>query len=109
MIESRVLWHLDNWADWQRSYHLRLGLPARASCMASTGMTDFEGMADDADSYAAHATEAAITALAPAQRGAIERKYEICAVYQYPRHNFLDMLRQGMQRLSTLLPAQGLV
>lgn len=109
MVESRVLWHLDNWADWQRSYHIRLGMPARASCMSGTGMTDFEGMSEDADSYAANATEAAVTALAPAQRGAIERKYGICAVYQFPRHNFLEMLTGAMKRLPMLLDAQGLV
>ena len=109
MIEHRVLWHLENWSDWQRSYHMRLSLPSRASAMAGTGMTDFECMCEEGDSYAAKATEAAINSLAPAQRGALERKYAICSVYQFPRQNYVVMLDQAMKRLPALLDAQGLV
>ena len=109
MTPARVEWHLENWATWQRSYHIGLGMPGRASCMASTGLTDFQDMCEAGDSYAAKATDAVLESLTPAQRGAIERNYGICSVYLFPRHNYIDMLRCAMERLPALLSAQGLV
>jgi|HubBroStandDraft_1064217.scaffolds.fasta_scaffold18336_4 hypothetical protein len=77
--------------------------------MSGTGMTDFQGMTEEADDYAARATDAAINSLAPAQKAAIERKCDLCAAFSFPRHNFLDMLQMGLKRLQALLDAQGLV
>lgn len=109
MTEDRVAWHLDNWESWCASYSTRLGISPKSAGMAPAGMNDFEGMCFDGDKYAAQVTEAAVYSLPPAQAAAIERKWELCAAYRFPRDNYAEMLALAMKRLAVALGAQGLV
>lgn len=109
MNHERVEWHLENWANWSRSYRPALGLPSRALALASNSSRDFDEMCDEADSYAAKVTEAAIENLVPAEAAAVYRKWDICSVYRFPRHNFIEMYTAALQKLAISLDAQGLV
>lgn len=77
MTPSRVEWHLENWSTWQRSYHIGLGMPGRASCMASTGLTDFQDMCEAGDSYAARRYAL--------NRGVPARMFELAVIFESGR------------------------
>jgi len=108
MTPARVEWHLDNWSAWMRAYRPRLGLPSRSLGMACSGATDFEDLCDEADSYAAQATNAAIENLTPAEAGAVNRKW-LDAVYRFPRNNCPELYAQAVGKLGAALERRGLV
>lgn len=108
MQEDRVEWHLRNWAGWTRAYKPNLGMPKRSVALSSTRSMDFDEMCEEADEYAAAATEAAIDSLPPAQAAAVNRRW-LDAVYRFPRDNYIDVYRLALSKLAISLDAQGLV
>ncbi len=106
MKTDRVEWHLYNWSGWMHAAP-KLGIE-RFPVLASNASQDFDEMCDQADQYAAKATDAAIEDLLPAEQAAVYRKW-LDAVYQFPRHNFLDMYQSALKKLAPKLDAQGLV
>jgi hypothetical protein len=108
MTPSRVEWHLDNWSAWVRAYRPKLGFPSHAMGLACVGASDFDDLCQEADSYAAKATEAAIENLSPAEAGAIHRKW-LDAVYRFPRNNYPALYAQAVGKLGVALEKKGLV
>lgn len=73
---------LEQWADWQRSYRVRIGFPPRSCGMRSDGLGSFDEMCDEAQEYRCRAVDACIDSLSvPAQRAAIHRRY-LSSVYR---------------------------
>lgn len=105
---ARVEWHLDNWSAWVRAYRPRLGLPGRTIGLACSGSSDFEDLCQEADGYAAKATDAAIENLSPAEAAAVNRKW-LGAVYRFPRNNYPELYAQAVGKLGAALEKKGLV
>lgn len=73
---------LEQWAEWQRGYRVRIGFPPRSCGMRSDGLGSFDSMCDEAHIYRCRAVDACIDDLAvPAQRAAIHRRY-LSSVYR---------------------------
>ena len=101
---------LEGWADWQRTYNLRLGYPSRSLTCYSEGSRDFEGMCEDADNQTYASVDACVQDLMPAQRAAVMRRYGIAAVFRFPRDNYEqcllmahDVLIKAIQRKGVML------
>ena len=76
---------LEGWADWQRTYSLRLGYPSRSLTCYSEGSRDFEGMCEDADNQTFASVDACVQDLMPAQRAAVMRRWPTARRRWMPR------------------------
>jgi hypothetical protein len=108
VTDDRIEWHLENWANWMHAKP-RMGFDKKSTVLASSSSRDFDEMCEEADLYAARATNAAIENLTPAEQAAIERKWDICGVWNFKRQNFLEVYWSGLKKLGPMLDAQGLV
>lgn len=78
-------WHLQNWAKWMRAASMRLGYPSKSAglqCGGISGEDAFDHMCEEADSYAAKASDSSIESLAPREQGVIHHFY-LHAVYRF--------------------------
>ena len=98
---------LEGWADWQRTYSLRLGYPSKSLTCHSEGSRDFEGMCEDADNQTFATVDACVQDLVPAQRAAVMRRYGIAAVFRFPRDNYEHCLMLAHETLAAMLPRRG--
>ena len=73
---------LEGWADWQRTYSLRLGYPSKSLTCYSEGSRDFEGMCEDADNQTYASVDACVQDLMPAQRAAVMRRDALRDAYE---------------------------
>lgn len=100
---------LEGWADWQRTYNLRLGYPSKSLTCYSEGSRDFEGMCEDADNQTYASVDACVQDLMPAQRAAVMRRYGIAAVFRFPRDNYEQCLMLAHEVLIKALPRKGVM
>ena len=107
-IESLVAL-LTEWAQWQRTYSLRLGYPSRSLTCYSEGSRDFEGMCEDADNQTYASVDACVQDLMPAQRAAVMRRYGIAAVFRFPRDSYEQCLLMAHEVLIKALPRKGVM
>ena len=85
MTDERLLWHLENWAEWQRrGNHYGTGYASRASGgIGRSGNTDFEAMVATADARCALAVDTILDGLPPAERSSVHH-YHLGAVFRFP-------------------------
>lgn len=98
---------LQDWAEWNRGYRMRLGFPARAACGCGEAVRDSDDVRADADSAMFEAVDAAVDDLTPAQQAAVYRCYGLAAVYRFPRDNYPEQLEQAHDVLCRKLPRRG--
>jgi hypothetical protein len=87
MDPDRVLWHLDNWAEWQatRRGDYGRGYPSRASGgMGQVQSRDFESMVATADAHCAAAVEAILESCTVVERCSVHH-FHLGAVFRFPR------------------------
>ena len=104
---QRLIGLLEDWARWMQAGHVRQG-HHRSAIFCGAGQ-DFEDMADDVSRMVNEAISAAIESLPPAQAAAINRRYGICAVWRFPRHNYADLLQAAHDALIVSLPRRNVV
>ena len=107
-VGRRVVWLLEGWAEWSRSYRPKLGFPGRGVCGAAASKS-FEDLCDECDSTVNHAIDAAVDDLSPAQRAALYRHYGIAAVFRFPRFNYAEQLELAHHDLRRTLPKRGVM
>lgn len=103
---------LTDWAEWMRGYSPNLGYPVRVPIL-STGMgsTSFEELLDQVDNQSMRAIDASVDSLPPANKAAIYRRYEICAVWRFPRpdYTYEQALQDAHERLTVTLRRKGVI
>lgn len=106
---------LTEWAEWMRAYSPNLGYPVRVPIL-STGMagiagSSFDDLLDQVDNQVMRSIDASIDSLTPAQKAAIYRKYEICAVWRFPRpgYTYEQALSDGHVALLVTLKRKGVI
>lgn len=107
-IESLVAL-LTEWAQWQRAYSPRLGYPSRSLTCYSEGSQDFESLCDAVDNQTFASVDACVQDLMPAQRAAVMRRYDIAAVFRFPRDNYERCLMLAHEVLIKALPRKGVM
>lgn len=102
---------LTDWAEWMRHVP-RIGFNSRVPIL-STGMcsTSFEELLEQVDGVAMKAIDASIDSLQPAQKAAIYRRYEICAVWRFPRpgYTYEQALSDAHDALVITLRRKGII
>ena len=100
---------LEDWAQWQGGYRMRLGYPTRSISAGGGGSVEcrHDDLYASADSAQFEAIDAAVDDLQPAQRAAIYRRYGIAAVFRFPRDNYAACLDQAHDALMRALPRKG--
>lgn len=106
---ERLCFMLEDWAQWQQGYRMKLGYPTRSlsggGCRAVE--TSYEDLYASVDNAMFEAIEAAVDDLPPAQRAAVCRRYGIAAVYRFPRDNYAEQLDLAHDALIRTLPRRG--
>ena len=88
---KRLVVHLEQWARWHQGYCPDLGHAHHAAVCETGGKSVYSSWDDfeeGVDRFRFLATDAAVDDLAPAQRGAVHKRYGICAVWRFPRANY---------------------
>lgn len=100
---------LEDWAEWQRGYRMKLGYPTRSLSGAAGGSTEcsYDDLYASADNAVFEAIDAAVDDLQPAQRAAVLRRYGIAAVFRFPRENYAEQLDRAHDALMRSLPRKG--
>lgn len=89
MTESRITWHLDNWAYWQRAPESGRGGPPRGyPSAAGSGVgvqrrSNLDSMIDAADARCAKVVDAILDGLRPIERAAVHH-FHLAAVFRFP-------------------------
>jgi len=96
LAEHRVLWHLQNWANWQRTTGLELGVVMSDGVR---GASDFDGMCRDMDRSNARTTDAVISDLPAGQKAAIYHRH-LRAVFRFPRGNLYKLYTEAKLALA---------
>ena len=108
MTNDRIEHHLQNWADWCRSYRPSIGKPKGAICLQSNSSKDFDEMCCAADFYAARVTDTAIDNLTAPEAAAVNRKW-LSARFNFQSGNYIELYLAALKRLGNMLDKQGLM
>lgn len=101
---------MEDWADWQKGYRMKLGYPSRSCGLSTDAATTFEDMCDSSDNEMMRVVDTVIQEdLEPIERAAILRRYGVAAVFRFPRDNYEEVLMRAHERLFVLLPKKGCV
>lgn len=105
--DEQVVDLLEQWAEWQRGYRMRIGFPTRSSAMRSSGLRSFGEMCDEAQAYRCRVVDACIDDLSvPAQRAAIHRRY-LSSVYRM--RDYEHVLAEAHIELLTAFRRKGII
>lgn len=101
---------MEDWADWQKGYRMKLGYPSRSCGLSSEAATSFEDMCDSVDNETMRVVDGVVQEdLTPIERAAVLRRYGVAAVFRFPRDNYEDVLMRAHERLFVLLPKKGVI
>lgn len=104
----RLIADLEDWANWQKGYFLRLGFKSRSAVIVSGGASmSFEEMCEGADNIRCEVLDTMVDDLPPAQKQAIHRRY-LHSVYRFPRNNYPEMLAEAHEALLRSGSVRGL-
>lgn len=99
---------MEDWADWQKGYRMKLGYPSRSCGLSTDAATTFEDMCDATDNETMRAVDAVVQEdLEPIERAAILRRYGVAAVFRF--RDYEGSLLQAHERLMVLLPRKGVI
>lgn len=102
-------WHLRNWARWMQAQELPDGCPTEASggiLQNFSSSPDWDTVYEKNDAWCALNTDAAVRALAPSERAAIDHRY-LESVWRFPRNNFEELLEAARMRVRATLIRRG--
>ena len=101
---------LKMWAAWQERYRLKLGYPAKSIGISSGGINCWDDLSDNVDGWICGEVDAAIVDLGrahPSQAAAVNHCYS-ASVFRFPRHNYPQLLENGIEWLARELKRRGL-
>lgn len=102
---------LTDWAEWMR--HVPgIGYASRVPVFATgMGSSTFEELLEQGDGQAMRAVDASVASLPPANKAAIYRRYEICAVWRFPRpdYTYEQALQDAHEQLTVTLRRKGVI
>lgn len=106
IFRLRVL--LEEWADWQKGYRVRIGYPGRSAGFCAGGYVSrtFDEMCEDSDRDISALVDAAINDLVPVQSAAIYRRY-LGALFRSVRVPYETALIDAHIALMASLPKKG--
>lgn len=107
--DREITYLLQDWANWMRNVP-GVGFPSRVPIL-STGMgsSTFEELLEQVDGQAMRAVDASVDSLPPSNKAAIYRAYGVCAVYRFPRDNYVDALENAHDMLAITLRRKGIL
>lgn len=101
---------MEDWADWQRGYRLKLGYPTKSAGIESGGgSTSFDDLCDESDAEVMRKVDACVNDLPPIQRAAVCKRYGIAAVFRFPRQNYEAVLVEAHVALTEAFRKKGVV
>lgn len=100
---------LEDWADWQRGYRMKVGAATCSAGFSGSGTSSFDDLFDGVQADMMRRTDAAIDDLPPIQNAAILRRYGVAAVFRFPRENYAECLDAAHERLMVELPRRGVI
>lgn len=99
---------MEEWADWQKGYTMKLGYPSRSCGLATDAATSFDDMCDSVDNETMRIVDGVVQEdLTPIERAAILRRYGVAAVFRF--RDYEGVLMQAHERLMILLPKKGCI
>lgn len=99
---------LEDWADWQRGYRLKLGYPSKSAGMeCGRGTATFDDLCEASDAEVMRKVDACVQDLPPIQQAAILRRYGIAAVFRFPRQNYEQVLLEAHCALMDAFTKKG--
>ena len=99
---------MEEWADWQKGYRMKLGYPSRSCGLSTDAATSFEDMCDATDNETMRVVDGVVQEdLTPIERAAILRRYGVAAVFRF--RDYEGVLMQAHERLFVLLPRKGVI
>lgn len=105
--QSRIEFHLLNWARWMKDDVFTEGYPRRAAgCLGGGYSRSFDEMVDDADVRCAMALDALIGGLEAPEAAAIHHVY-LSAVFRFVRAEIETLLSKAKRKLESGLKARG--
>jgi len=102
--------YLDLWSTWMRKPATDLGYPTRSSFLATGGTSGadaFDHLCDDADHYAAKATDAVICGLSPIEQSAVHHVH-LAAVFRCIRESITEVYERARGKVARELAKKGL-
>ena len=101
---------LEEWANWQKGYRLKLSYPSKSSGFQSGGYVSrtFDEMAEESDSDICQLVDYAISDLIPVQSAAIHKRY-LAALFRFERVCYQEALTDAHVTLLSTLPKKGVV
>lgn len=101
---------LEEWADWQKGYRLKLSYPSKSAGFESGGYVSrtFDELAEESDSDICQLIDYAVSDLIPVQSAAIHRRY-LASVFRFERVSYQEALTDAHLTLICTLPKKGVV
>ena len=100
---------MEDWADWQRGYRLKLGYPTKSAGIESGGgSASFDDLCDESDAEVMRKVDACVNDLPPIHRAAVCKRYGIAAVFRFPRQNYEDALCEAHVALMAAFSKKGI-
>lgn len=106
---SAVVALLEDWAQWQRGYRLKLGYPTKSAGIESGGgSTSFDDLCDESDAEVMRKVDACVNDLSLIQRSAVLKRYGIAAVFRFPRWKYETVLCEAHVALMAAFSKKGI-
>ena len=106
---SAVVALLEDWAQWQRGYRLKLGYPTKSAGIESGGgSTSFDDLCDESDAEVMRKVDACVNDLSLIQRSAVLKRYGIAVVFRFPRGNYETVLCEAHVALMAAFSKKGI-
>jgi len=100
---------MEDWADWQRGYRLKLGYPTKSAGIESGGgSTSFDDICDESDAEVMRKVDACVNDLSLIQRSAVLKRYGIAVVFRFPRENYETVLCEAHVALTAAFSKKGI-
>lgn len=99
---------LEDWADWQRGYRLKLGYPTKSAGLeCGGGSSSFDDLCDASDAEVMGKVDVCVNDLPPIHKAAILKRYGVAAVFRFPRQNYEQVLCDAHMSLVEAFAKKG--
>lgn len=97
---------MEEWANWQSGYRMKLGYPSRSTGLSNDASTSFDDMCDEMDNANMRIVDAVVQEdLEPIERAAILRRYGVASVFRF--RDYEGILMRAHERLMVMIPKKS--
>lgn len=100
---------LEDWAAWQKGYSGARGYSNHSVGLHSDSSSTFIELCESIDGVVCQSVDTAIDDLPAGQKAAVHRRFEISAVFRFPRGNYEVLLCDAYSTLMVTLSKKGVV